>query len=108
MKIDINKKYRYGNRPAIIHSITGPDPCFPIIASIQDSEGDWEVSDFSADSNFIEVREPREWEIVVSTDTNQTHKAGTIDEQATADLQKGYRRIPLGPWEILRVREIID
>lgn len=111
MKIDINKRYAWDSgtfkREAIIHSVNGPVDRFPIIASTKTIGGNWETAAHSPEG-FIEVRQPREWQIVVSTGANRSYRAGTIDGKATDDLQCGDMSIPTDAWEIIRVREIID
>ena len=121
MKIDITKKYRtLDGRDVRIHATDGPNEKRPVIGSIHNNQGDyWWIFDCTdlgkyADPehgesplDLIEIREPREWEIVVSTEANRSYKPGTIDGKATDDLQGGDKRIPSDTWEIIRVREIL-
>lgn len=121
MKIDINKKYRYRNG--------GPVRILAVDAKGPNDDGEWqpvivldenagEVTFHCLDGKFsgkdndeldlIEVREPREYEVVVSTAENTRYERSVIDGKATDDLESGDRRVPLGKWEIIRVREIID
>ena len=95
MKIDINKRYAWDSgtfkREAIIHSVNGPVDRFPIIASTKTISGNWETAAHSLEG-FIEVREPREWQIWI-------HPQGGT--QRHEPLCMGWE----GP---IRVREIID
>ena len=118
MKIDITKKYRTrGGMPVIIHGFSNPVDGRPLVYSYESGGGQWFLDSCDEDGSdvdgnrmfdLIEVREPREWEIVVSTPANRSHKPGTIDGNATDDLQGGDKRIPNDTWEIIRVREILD
>lgn len=117
MKIDINKKYRTRDAkwPVTIVSVDGPYPGFPVVGYTHPSSNPL-LSHWSADGSYpantcldlIEVREPREYELVVSTPQNSRFKTGEIDGAATDDLQRGIRDVSANAWEIIRVREIIE
>lgn len=115
MKIDINKKYRYRNGD-LARVLCVDAPGSQMVVTVDQNgtlhkhwaDGAYCIDSSSTDLDLIEVREPREWEIFVSTELNNSYKAGTIDGSATEDLQVGKRRIPGKYWEIVRVREIIE
>jgi hypothetical protein len=116
MKIHINKKYRTRDgREVIIHAIDGPDKSLPVVASIR-NPGGWMAGKWRADgigtnesSSLIEVREPREFQLVVSTAANDIKPLGTLSAFRTERLAEGKTEHLDAPyWEIIRVREIID
>ena len=114
MKIDITKKYCYrSGEPARILCVDaqGDQPVISLDLSgdclRHRITGEFFTSNEESSRDLIEIRDPREWEIVVSTAENRSYKPGYIDGKATEDLQGGDKRIPADTWEIIKVREIL-
>lgn len=95
--VEMGKTYknRHGEK-VVIHSVTGPNPDFPVIISYFEA-GNWKAGRATAtgkDWGLIEVREPREWKGSISKNSGILFNYDEGDEEDPK-------------YEVVAVREIL-